>query len=60
MGDLRVMAVVTTSGKHVGGGVPVFVADGEEEKETLSFRLEKILDAMAHDLGNGTMILVKH
>ncbi|GIP32373.1 hypothetical protein [Paenibacillus sp. J2TS4] len=44
----------------VGGGAPVFIAGSKEEQQNVAFKLEKILDAMAHDLENGVMIIVKH
>jgi len=55
-----VKAIVTTQPGKVDGGAPIFVADGRKELEELAFLLEKILDASAHDLKNGTFILVKH
>ncbi|MNY79719.1 hypothetical protein D3C86_2204780 [compost metagenome] len=56
----QIMAIVTIEKDRVGGGAPIFVVDQEEELQRLSFLLEKTLDANAHDLKNGTMILVKH
>ncbi|MGG1551762.1 capping complex subunit for YIEGIA [Paenibacillus ferrarius] len=56
----QIMAIVTLEKDRVGGGAPIFVVDKEEELQRLSFLLEKTLDANAHDLKNGTMILVKH
>jgi hypothetical protein len=56
-----IAAIVTTKPEQVaGGGVPIFAAGNPEELENTSFLLEKILDATAHDLGNGSYILVKH
>ncbi|WP_158081983.1 capping complex subunit for YIEGIA [Paenibacillus ferrarius] len=54
------MAIVTLMKDKVAGGAPIFVVDQEEDLQKVSFSLEKILDANAHDLKNGTMILVKH
>jgi hypothetical protein len=56
----QIIAVVTLTKERVGGGAPIFVVDKEDELQKVSFSLEKILDANAHDLKNGTMILVKH
>ncbi|KQX68775.1 MULTISPECIES: capping complex subunit for YIEGIA [unclassified Paenibacillus] len=56
----QILAVVTLTKERIGGGAPIFVVDKEDELERVSFTLEKILDANAHDLKNGTMILVKH
>lgn len=61
MGDARIAAVVTADpGRVVGGGAPIFCEASWEQVEKTAFRLEKILDATAHDLENGTMILVPH
>lgn len=56
----RIMAIVTANSNKVAGGIPIFIAEKEEEVQPLAFKLEKILDAMAHDLENGTILLVKH
>ncbi len=57
----RIVAVVTPDPATVaGGGAPVFIAVAEEERQKLAFRLEKILDASVHDLGNGQLIVVDH
>ncbi|GFZ89599.1 hypothetical protein GCM10008018_39710 [Paenibacillus marchantiophytorum] len=56
----QIVAIVTLTKENVGGGAPIFIVDQEEDLQKMSFSLEKILDANAHDLKNGTMILVKH
>ncbi|QQE72647.1 hypothetical protein KDJ56_11725 [Brevibacillus composti] len=56
----RIVAVVITDSQQVSGGVPVFHAKNQEEQQHLILNLEKILDANAHDLKNGTYILVDH
>lgn len=57
----HILAVVTMHKDTVsGGGAPRFVVQNTEELQQTAFLLEKILDANAHDLKNGTMILVKH
>lgn len=56
----QIVAIVTLTKERIGGGAPIFVVDKEDELQKVSFSLEKILDANAHDLKNGTMILVKH
>jgi hypothetical protein len=55
-----ILAVVSRYPEKVGGGAPIFYVNSEEELQNTAFLLEKILDAMAHDLKNGSMILVKH
>ncbi|MBW7473465.1 hypothetical protein K0T92_01750 [Paenibacillus oenotherae] len=54
----KIVAIVTIKGDAVGGGAPIFVEPDKERRETTAFLLEKILDASAHDLKNGTFILV--
>jgi hypothetical protein len=56
----KIVAIVTMHGKQVDGGAPIFIVDDEQALEHTSFLLEKILDASAHDLKNGTYILVNH
>jgi hypothetical protein len=56
----KVLAIVTTDREKVGGGAPIFIVQDDAEQQQIAFTLEKILDANAHDLKNGTMILVKH
>ncbi|SDN87834.1 hypothetical protein SAMN04487897_105243 [Paenibacillus sp. yr247] len=56
----QIIAIVTLTKERIAGGAPIFVVDKEDELQRVSFSLEKILDANAHDLKNGTMILVKH
>ncbi|MEC0226970.1 capping complex subunit for YIEGIA [Paenibacillus alba] len=56
----QIVAIVTLMKDKVAGGAPIFVVDQEDDLQKVSFSLEKILDANAHDLKNGTMILVKH
>jgi len=54
-----IVAVVTTDPHKVsGGGAPVFYAENEQAKQSIAFALEKILDASAHDLKNGVIIIV--
>ncbi|MFD0958797.1 capping complex subunit for YIEGIA [Paenibacillus chungangensis] len=43
-----------------GGGAPIFIMQSEEGLQETAFLLEKIMDASAHDLKNGTIILVDH
>lgn len=58
----EILAVISMFPDKVGGGggAPIFLAKNEEELEELAFLLEKIMDAMSHDLKNGTKIIVKH
>ncbi|RAU94738.1 capping complex subunit for YIEGIA [Paenibacillus sp. YN15] len=57
----KIVAVISPDpAAVVGGGAPIFIAASEEERKKLAFRLEKILDASVHDLGNGQLIVVDH
>lgn len=60
--EKTILAVVTTkeNREKVGGGAPIFLADDEKEMQSTAFYLEKIIDGIAHDLHNGTMVIVKH
>lgn len=54
-----IVAVITTNpDKMTGGGAPVFTAASKEELQSMSFSLEKIMDASAHELNEETMIIV--
>ncbi|MEX2460970.1 MAG: hypothetical protein WD469_06660 [Paenibacillaceae bacterium] len=55
-----ILAIITLEHEKIAGGAPIFLVDSLEEQQTTSSFLEKILDATAHDLKNGTMIIVKH
>ncbi|MFF2887612.1 hypothetical protein [Paenibacillus sp. NPDC057967] len=55
-----IVAVVSVHPDEVKGGAPIFIAPDARKLEEIAFLLEKILDASAHDLKNGTIILVDH
>ena len=55
-----ILAIITLAHAKIAGSAPIFLVDSVEEQQSTSFYLEKILDATAHDLKNGTMIIVKH
>jgi cell wall assembly regulator SMI1 len=57
----KIVAVVTVNPEHVsGGGAPIFIARDQEEREKVAFSLEKMMDASAHDLVNGAIVLIDH
>lgn len=56
----EIVAVVTHEPERVRGGVPVFVVHDAAERDRVAAALSVILRAVAHDLGNGHVILVKH
>ncbi len=55
-----ILAVITTDRERSSGGAPIFFARDQQEMEEIAFQLEVILDAMAHQIGDGLMIMVKH
>lgn len=55
-----ILAVVTLRSDQISGGTPIFIVQNQEELEKKSFLLEKILDGMAHQLDDHTMIIVRH
>ena len=55
----EIRAVVTLNREQRGGGAPIFIVDTETQLQEIAFLLEKILDTSAHDLKNGTFILVE-
>lgn len=58
--DKRILAVVSLKMDQVAGGAPIFFVSSEEEREQVALYLAKTLDAMVHDLENGTYIIVRH
>lgn len=58
--EQRILAVVTLDKSRVGGGAPIFLASNLEEQEKVALYIAKSLDAMVHDLENGSYIIVKH
>lgn len=55
-----ILAVCCIEREDVGGSSPIFYCKDNEELQKVSLYLEKILDAMAHEVRPGVMILVKH
>lgn len=54
-----VLAAVAADGKNVSG-IPVFYAEDEKERARIATILSRVLEAVAHDLGNGVLVIVKH
>ncbi|GFN23470.1 MAG: hypothetical protein IMW96_07990 [Thermoanaerobacteraceae bacterium] len=58
-----ILAVIATRGardKVAGGGAPIFFVEDENEQQKLGLTLSRVLDAMAHDLENGVLVIVRH
>ena len=56
----KILAIITTKRDLVAGGAPIFITENKDELEDRAFLLEKIMDAMAHQLNESTYIIVKH
>ncbi|SJZ54347.1 capping complex subunit for YIEGIA [Selenihalanaerobacter shriftii] len=59
----NILAIVTlknNENKVDGGGSPVFYVDDEEELEYVAMLISRLTLSMAHNLGNGVYILIKH
>ena len=56
----KIMAIIANDPGQAAGGAPIFIARDEQEQKRLAFALEKMLDAAAHDLKNGMIVLVDH
>ncbi|MHB9146479.1 MAG: capping complex subunit for YIEGIA [Symbiobacteriia bacterium] len=55
-----IIAAVTVQPGRVQGGVPIFQVDDGKAAQTLANILAHVLDGMVHDLGNDTLIIVRH
>lgn len=55
-----ILAVITLHPEQVQGGIPVFAVPDDSAAQQLAGRLSHILDGQAHDLQNGTLIIVRH
>lgn len=54
------MAIVTMKKEQVAGGAPIFAVEDKESLQKTAFVLEKILDAMVHELNDDTLVIVSH
>ncbi|MFC5988092.1 capping complex subunit for YIEGIA [Marinicrinis lubricantis] len=55
----EILAVITLKHNPTAQSEFTFFANDDQELQDIAFKLEKILDASAHDIGNGTMIIVQ-
>ncbi|MGF7185022.1 hypothetical protein GGQ84_001107 [Desulfitispora alkaliphila] len=55
-----ILAVITKKKDKIYGGAPIFVVESDEEQQRLALYFSRILRGMAHDLENGTYIIVRH
>jgi len=56
----QILAVITTDKECIAGGAPIFVETSKERMQQTAFTLEKILDAMVHEIREDTLIIVRH
>ncbi|MFD2371790.1 hypothetical protein ACFSO0_17850 [Brevibacillus sp. GCM10020057] len=56
----QILAVITLSKDNIGGGAPIFVEPTKERMQQTASALEKILDAMVHEISEETLIIVRH
>ena len=62
MSEDLILAIITKNKNRqkVGGGVPIFYADDDQEMEKVSALLARLTLGMVHDLENGVKIIIKH
>lgn len=62
MADLQkfILAIVTAKSELVSGSAPIFIVRDRDALEAKASLLEKILDGIAHDIEDDTMIIVRH
>lgn len=56
----QILAVITMDKENIAGGAPIFVVSDKEQMQHTAFALEKILDAMVHEVTEDTLIVVRH
>ena len=55
----EIIAVITMKPEVIqGGGAPIFIVIDEKELQETSMTIEKVMDASAHEINNGTIIIV--
>ncbi|GGC87226.1 hypothetical protein GCM10007216_17370 [Thalassobacillus devorans] len=60
--EKSILAAITTdhSRDRVGGGMPIFYCETQEELEMVAANLEAIIDGIAHALSKDLYVIVKH
>lgn len=59
-GTGTILAVITVNKERIAGGAPIFIESTHENMQQTAFTLEKILDAMVHEVSKDTLIIVRH
>ena len=57
---LAIVVLERDKSRVEAGYAPVFYAEDEKELEYVAMLISRLTFSMAHDLGNGVYILVKH
>lgn len=55
-----ILGIITTNEKKVGGSSPIFYCENREELNQVASDLEYIMDALAHQISEEIVIIVKH
>ncbi|QOT00580.1 hypothetical protein JNUCC42_07840 [Brevibacterium sp. JNUCC-42] len=55
-----ILAIITTRNGDVAGGAPIFFAKDSKEMQDIAFTLEKITDAMIHQITPEILVIVRH
>ncbi|WP_342505006.1 hypothetical protein [Sporosarcina sp. FSL K6-2383] len=55
----EIVAIITMKPEFFqGGGAPIFIVQDQKHLQKVSLTLEKIMDAAAHEVEEGTIIIV--
>ncbi|AKF95432.1 hypothetical protein ABE137_03555 [Brevibacillus laterosporus] len=55
-----IVAIITTRKGDIAGGAPIFFAKDNQEMQEMAFTLEKITDAMIHQITPEILVIVRH
>ncbi|WP_373229744.1 hypothetical protein [Cohnella sp.] len=54
----KIVGVVTTDEKSIGGGSPIFYTKNREDLQKVAHLLEKVMDCAAHEVSEDLFIIV--
>lgn len=54
----KIVGVITTDEKSIGGGAPIFFTKNREDLQKVAHLLEKVLDCAAHEVNKELFIIV--
>jgi predicted RNase H-related nuclease YkuK (DUF458 family) len=55
---VKIVSIVTTNEKRVGGGAPIFYTKSRVELQKVAHLLEKVMDCAAHEVNEELFIIV--